>query len=147
MGYYLFVSVWYLSVPSAVLAYEILSFCLNVIFRYQAAICISPVLAAGSCYCQCRSMHLAQSFQNGQKTCSLTSTEKNVFYINKTIAENNDRTMTYTVGAIRLTRADWFLKKFGSKIVPHLKFILLKKCLAKKAENFISISKIHARKN
>jgi hypothetical protein len=41
----------------------------------------------------------------------------------------------------------FFGKKFCSNKVPHLKFILLKYYLAEKAENFISVSRIHAEKN
>jgi hypothetical protein len=43
--------------------------------------------------------------------------------------------------------AYFFSKKFSSKKVPHLKFILLKNYLAEKAENFISVSRVYAGKN
>jgi hypothetical protein len=40
----------------------------------------------------------------------------------------------------------FFGKKFGSKKVPHLKFILLNNHFAEKAEYFISVSRTHAGK-
>ena len=43
--------------------------------------------------------------------------------------------------------AQFFGKKFDCKKVPFLKFILLKKCLAQKAENVINETRIHAEQN
>ena len=40
--------------------------------------------------------------------------------------------------------AQFFGKKFDCKKVPFLKFILLKNCLAQKAENVINETRIHA---
>jgi hypothetical protein len=41
----------------------------------------------------------------------------------------------------------FFWQKFGSKKVPNLKIILPKNYLAEKAENFISVSRVHDGKN
>ncbi len=43
--------------------------------------------------------------------------------------------------------AQFFGKKFDCKKVPFLKFILLKNCLAQKAENFNNETRIHAEQN
>ncbi len=41
----------------------------------------------------------------------------------------------------------FFWQKFGSKKVPRLKIILPKNYMAEKAENFITVSRVHAGKN
>ncbi len=43
--------------------------------------------------------------------------------------------------------AQFFGKKFDCKKVPCLKFILLKNCLAQKAENVINETRIYAEQN